>query len=46
MERVESNQKEKQMSEKSQFLGIVYGERRRSHTDVADRTERIASSLS
>ena len=44
--RVDSNQKEKQMSETSQFLGIVSGERRRSHTDVSDRADRIASGLS
>src|SRR6516165_11988307 len=35
------------MSETSQpFLGFVSGERRRTHAEVADRAERIASGLS
>src|SRR5215475_10625098 len=35
------------MSETSQsFLGIVSGERRRTHAEVADRANRIASGLS
>src|SRR5215468_4699540 len=35
------------MSETSQsFLGIVSGERRRTHMDAADRADRIASGLS
>src|SRR5438874_2625570 len=34
------------MSETSQFLGIVSGERRRSHADVAGRADHIASGLS
>lgn len=33
------------MSETSEFLGIVSGDRRRSHAEVADRADRIASSL-
>jgi long-chain acyl-CoA synthetase len=33
------------MSETSPFLGIVSGERRRSHAEVADRSDRIASGL-
>src|SRR3569832_1495145 len=33
------------MSETSQFLGIVSGERRRTHTEVANRADRIASGL-
>ena len=34
------------MSETSNFLGIVSGERSRSHAEVADRADRIASGLS
>src|SRR6266567_9600055 len=33
------------MSETSQFLGIVSGDRRRAHAEVADRAGRIASGL-
>ena len=33
------------MSETPQFLGIVSGERRRTHTEVANRADRIASGL-
>ena len=33
------------MSETSEFLGIVSGDRRRAHADVADRSDRIASGL-
>ncbi|MBR0717446.1 acyl-CoA synthetase [Bradyrhizobium liaoningense] len=33
------------MSETSNFLGIVSGKRRRTHADVADRSNRIASGL-
>ncbi|ULK96562.1 acyl-CoA synthetase [Bradyrhizobium sp. I71] len=33
------------MSETSNFLGIVSGERRRAHAEVADRSDRIASGL-
>jgi long-chain acyl-CoA synthetase len=33
------------MSETSTFLGIVSGERRRSHAEVANRADRIASGL-
>src|SRR3982750_4836016 len=33
------------MSTTSPFLGIISGPRRRSHDEVADRTERIASGL-
>src|SRR6266567_3865818 len=33
------------MSETSQFLGIVSGDRRRAHAEVADRADRIASGL-
>ncbi|MHC2390158.1 acyl-CoA synthetase (AMP-forming)/AMP-acid ligase II [Bradyrhizobium liaoningense] len=33
------------MSETPQFLGIVSGERRRAHAEVADRSDRIASGL-
>src|ERR1700750_1989050 len=44
--RVNFNQKEKQqMSEASQFLGIVSGDRRRTHAEVANRADRIASGL-
>jgi long-chain acyl-CoA synthetase len=38
--------KEKQMSETSNFLGIVSGDRRRSHAEVAGRADRIAAGLS
>ncbi|HJZ20914.1 MAG TPA: AMP-binding protein, partial [Bradyrhizobium sp.] len=34
------------MTEPSLFHGIISGERRRSHAEVADRTERIAGGLS
>ncbi len=34
------------MSETSNFLGIVSGERSRSHAEVADRADRIAAGLS
>src|SRR3569833_1875721 len=34
------------MNESSDFLGIVSGDRRRSHTEVANRDDRIASGLS
>ena len=34
------------MSETSNFLGIVSGERSRSHAEIADRADRIASGLS
>ena len=33
------------MSETSDFLGIVSGDRRRTHTEVAARADRIASGL-
>src|SRR5947208_275153 len=33
------------MSETSQFLGIVSGDRRRSHAEIAGRADRIASGL-
>src|SRR5438094_5021374 len=33
------------MSETSEFLGIVSGERRRTHAEVTDRADRIASGL-
>ncbi|MCP1777687.1 acyl-CoA synthetase (AMP-forming)/AMP-acid ligase II [Bradyrhizobium japonicum] len=33
------------MSETSPFLGIVSGERRRAHAEVANRADRIASGL-
>ncbi|KAH2776834.1 hypothetical protein KXW38_009839, partial [Aspergillus fumigatus] len=39
------NNKENKMSETSPFLGIVSGDRRRTHAEVADRADRIASGL-
>ena len=33
------------MSETSDFLGIVSGDRRRTHTEIAARADRIAAGL-
>jgi long-chain acyl-CoA synthetase len=39
------SQKNKAMADTSPFLGIISGERRRDHAEVADRADRIASGL-